>query len=62
MDNGGLYPFDLTEYMKAISDAPPDTMIDMGDLQPQELAQCTECSAVMDWALTQYHDCKEGLR
>lgn len=61
MDNGKLYPFDFAEYMKAIHNAPPGTWMDLDTTKPQEIAECTECHAQMDWCLTRFHSCGEAI-
>jgi len=52
-----LVPFDRMAYEMAIRQAPPDTMIKFGDLEPvqKDLVRCTTCDAQMEPRHAQYH-------
>lgn len=55
-DGSMIDTVDVRDYFRAIHQAPPGTMIKMGELEKSpEWAQCTECGALMDWVLTKYH-------
>lgn len=55
-DGSQIDTVDFFDYIRAINGAPANTLIKMGELeQPPEWAKCTDCGALMDWALTPYH-------
>lgn len=56
-DGGMLYAHGPEEYLKAIMNSPPNTLIFVGDPLPQTMVKCLGCGAEMDECLKDSHRC-----
>ncbi len=56
-DGSVLYGLDFSEYIKAINNAPPGTLIKVGELTPAQMYRCNACGAEMDLCFTEGHKC-----
>lgn len=56
-DGGMLFGLGPEEYIKAIQNSPPNTLIFVGDLSPAPMVRCLGCGAEMDECLKDAHTC-----
>lgn len=56
-DGGTFYSVGLDDYLKAIQNSPPNTLIFVGDPIPQTMVRCLRCSSEMDECLKEAHRC-----
>ena len=56
-DGGTFFGVGMEEYLKAIQNAPPGTLIKVGELSPGSWVKCLKCGDEMEEALKDFHSC-----